>query len=200
MLRTVTKNRENDRPRQFYEYGAFQSREVKVELWASNSGGETRARLQISAVDLTSGWRFDLPEKEVVLVENGSTEHRSGSCPQPGEAEAKDKSAPSGTVVLHAKLVDLSGNVLARYSDWPQPYKFLDLSDPGLEVVVEGEEVVVSSKKPVKGVWLDVEGDDEGINSVSRFWMATIGAHDFSWMFSRGIYSGWGLKGWEGRR
>lgn len=127
--------------------------------------------MHVSAIDLNSDWRIDLPEKEVTLSENSNTEVWSGACPEPPKEKATDPSAPSGTVVVHARLVDRGGSVLARFSDWPQPYKFLDLPDPGLKVDVKGDEVVISAKKPVKGVWLDVDGDDEGVdwadNSVS---------------------------------
>lgn len=170
MKRTVTKNRENDRTRQFYEYGAFQFREGTIEIWACNSRTETRTTLYISAVDLNSDWRYNMPKKEVVLAENSSTELWSGACPQP-QVNRGDKSAPSGTVVVHAKLVAEDGEVLARYSDWPQPYKLLELPDPGLEVKVQDDKAEVIVKRPAKGVWLDLEGDEEGVewedNSVS---------------------------------
>ncbi len=127
--------------------------------------------LQVSAVDLNSDWRIDMPENEVVLSENASSELWSGPCLQPSKEKASDQAAPSGTVVLLAKLVDQQGRVLARFSDWPQPYKLLDLPDPGIKVEVGDGEVVVSAAKPAKGVWLSVEGDDEGVefddNSVS---------------------------------
>jgi beta-mannosidase len=171
--REIAKNRPNDRPRNFYEYGSFQSRQVTLSIWASNSKHfESTYTLKVSAYDIATDWRLDPPEQEVVLGENRSTELWSGICPEPPMDQAFDKVAPSGTVVIHAMLL-FKGEVIARYTDWPQPYKFLDLPDPKLKVKVSGAKVILNVEKPVKGVWLSVEGDDEGIefgdNSLDLF-------------------------------
>jgi beta-mannosidase len=171
--REVTKNRPNDRPRNFYEYGSFQSRQVRLAIWACNSKHtEVTYTLKVSAYDIATDWRFDLPDKEVSLGENRSTEIYSGSCPEPPPDNAFDKVAPSGTVVIHAILLN-QGVVVARYSDWPQPYKLLDLPDPKLSMEMREGELRLSVEKPVKGVWLSVEGDDEGVefedNSLDLF-------------------------------
>jgi beta-mannosidase len=171
--REVAKNRPNDRPRNFYEYGSFQSRQVTLSIWASNSKHhESSYILKVSAYDINADWRLDLPEREVILGENRSTELWSGICPEPPLDKAFDKVAPSGTVVIHAMLL-FKGEVIARYTDWPQPYKLLDLPDPKLKVEVRDGEISLNVEKPVKGVWLSVEGDDEGIefgdNSLDLF-------------------------------
>lgn len=62
--------------------------------------------------------------------------------------------------------------MLARYSNWPEPWKYLIFpTDIGLEVEVEGEQVTLSCKKPIKGVVLDtknaegeVKWSDQGID------------------------------------
>jgi beta-mannosidase len=170
--REVAKNRPNDRPRNFYEYGSFQSRQVTLSIWASNFKHQSTYTLKVSAYDIATDWRLDLPEQEVVLAENRSTELWSGICPEPPLDQASDKVAPSGTVVIHAMLLE-DGEVTARYTDWPQPYKLLDLPDPKLKVEVRNGEIRLNVEKPVKGVWLSVEGDDEGIefgdNSLDLF-------------------------------
>jgi beta-mannosidase len=170
--REVAKNRPNDRPRNFYEYGSFQSRQVILSIWASNSKHESSYTLKVSAYDISTDWRLDLPEQEVILGENRSTELWSGVCPEPPLDQALDKTAPSGTVVIHAMLLS-KGEVIARYTNWPQPYKLLDLPDPKLKVAVRDGEISLNVEKPVKGVWLSVEGDDEGIefgdNSLDLF-------------------------------
>lgn len=171
--REVTKNRPNDRPRNFYEYGSFQSREVTLSIWGCNSKHtESSYTLKISAYDIASDWRLDLPEQEVTLGENRSTELWSGICSEPPLDRAFDKTAPSGTVVTHAILIS-KGKVVARYTDWPQPYKLLNLPDPKLKVEVRDGKVTMNVEKPVKGVWLSVEGNDEGIefgdNSLDLF-------------------------------
>lgn len=171
--REVAKNRPNDRPRNFYEYGSFQSRQVTLSIWASNSKHfDSSYTLKVSAYDVSTDWRLDLPEREVILGENRSTEIWSGMCPEPPIDQAFDKVAPSGTVVIHAMLLE-EGEVIARYTDWPQPYKLLDLPDPKLKVEVKDGEIGLNVEKPVKGVWLSVEGDDDGIefgdNSLDLF-------------------------------
>ena len=170
--REVSKNRPNDRPRNFYEYGSFQSRQVTLSIWASNSKEESTYTLKVSAYDIATDWRFDLPEQEVTPGENRSTELWSGICPEPPIDQAFDKTAPSGTVVIHAVLIS-KGEVIARYTDWPQPYKLLDLPNPKLRVEVKNGEIRLNVEKPVKGVWLSVEGDDKGIefsdNSLDLF-------------------------------
>ena len=171
--REVTKNRPNDRPRNFYEYGSFQSREVTLSVWGCNSRHtESTYTLRISAYDIATDWRTDLSDKEVTLGENRSTELYSGKCPEPPLDQAHDKIAPSGTVVIHAVLIS-SGEVVARYTDWPQPYKLLDLPDPDLRVEVGEGGIKLNVDKPVKGVWLSVEEDDAGVefddNSLDLF-------------------------------
>jgi len=173
--RQVEKNRPNDRPRNFYEYGSFQSRKVKLSIWGCNSKHtESECTLKISAYDIATDWRIDLPPQGVILGENRSTELWSGPCPEPPLDKAFDKVVPSGTVVVHTTLM-ANGVVIARYTDWPQPYKLLDLPDPKIKVEVEvGNGVMrLNVEKPLKGVWLSVEGDGEGVefgdNSLDLF-------------------------------
>lgn len=76
-------------------------------------------------------------------------------------------------MVIHA-TVEVGGEVVARMSNWPEPYKLIEPIDPGLSVKVDeaGDRVVVRAEKPVKGLWMDVVGDDEGVvwgdNAVSK--------------------------------
>lgn len=51
--------------------------------------------------------------------------------------------------------------LLARCSNWPEPYKYLSFPDPQLKIDVDGEVVTISCRKPVKGIILDVEGDED---------------------------------------
>lgn len=71
-------------------------------------------------------------------------------------------------VVLATLKVD--GQVLADDIAWPQPIKYLDLSDRRLSVTIDGTKAVVSAKNPVKGfVFDEVEGmnlSDNGFDVV----------------------------------
>ena len=54
-----------------------------------------------------------------------------------------------------------SGETLRSSADWPQPLKYLDFHDRNVSISVDGEKVNLQTDKPVKGVILDVEGDDD---------------------------------------
>ena len=171
ILRLVEKNREHDRPRQYYEYGAFQSANARAEVWCSNGAQEQTVQFQLQAIDVVTGWSQNIVSRQVVLGENRSTEIWSGEIPGPDKEDAFDSFAPTGTIVLHASVTRQNGEV-TMYDDWPQPYKFLDLPDPGIKIDVHEDKVVLRCEKPAKGVWLDVDGADEGVvwgdNSVSE--------------------------------
>lgn len=53
-----------------------------------------------------------------------------------------------------AARVWVDGHIAARDVDWPQPFKYLDLSDRGLDVTVsesaEGRVLKINTQKPVK--------------------------------------------------
>jgi beta-mannosidase len=63
-------------------------------------------------------------------------------------------------IVVQARLVDGNGGVLARYSNWPEPWKYLIFPDPKLRIEVNGDEVTLTCAKPIKGLVLDVEGEE----------------------------------------
>jgi beta-mannosidase len=54
----------------------------------------------------------------------------------------------------------VDGVVVATDSAWPDPIKFLDLSDRGISITVPAkDQVIVSSERPIKGfVFEEVEG------------------------------------------
>lgn len=155
ILRSVTKNRETDRPKQFYEFGAFQTKEANISIWSANSTLiSQKLRLILSFHDLASSW-METRSSTVTLLPNQSTELLVVHVPTPAADPASGAS-----VVASAKLVDDAGIVVARYADWPQPFKHLNhLGNTGLRVEVSGERIRVSAKKPVKGVVLSVAGD-----------------------------------------
>ncbi|KAJ7069084.1 glycoside hydrolase [Mycena belliarum] len=161
IMRTVLKNRANDRPPQYYEYGNFQSYGATLEIWGTNAGLTPRAaQLELHFVDLNH------------------------TAPKPGDGAARDSlpgpparggaaAPPTGdahfttthSVVVGARLLDVeSGAVLARFADWPQPFRALEpalLHDPGLALAVDADTgaVSVSATRPVKGLVLSAVGD-----------------------------------------
>ncbi|KAJ4478306.1 glycoside hydrolase [Lentinula aciculospora] len=174
IIRTVIKNKPNDRPRQFYEFGSFQSREATLDIWAVNGSLSPRsASLELHFVDLCSSWSHK--ETQVVqLPSNQATELLSITCPEPPKPNAPppglSECTTTSSVVVGARLLDLvNGDVLARFADWPQPYRFLDFVDPGLKISVqssgdaETSMVFLDVEKPGKCVVLSVADDGEDV-------------------------------------
>ncbi|THH14093.1 hypothetical protein EW146_g6196 [Bondarzewia mesenterica] len=72
---------------------------------------------------------------------------------------------PTGSsVVVSAKLVNEdTGEVVAQYADWPQPFKYLHLPTTAeVNAKVSGEQVRVSVVRPVKGLVFSVAEEDGG--------------------------------------
>ncbi|GBE85088.1 Beta-mannosidase B [Sparassis crispa] len=162
IFRTVMKNRYNDRPKQFYEFGAFLATEAHIEVWANSALLQPRkVNVVLKSFDLLSDWTHE-QTTEAVLLPNQSTELLYIPCPSPPVSEsAGPLVTPSYSVVVGARLVDpTSGEVLARYADWPQPYRHTDYSDPGLQIAIDGEKIVITVDKPVKALVLS--SDDDG--------------------------------------
>ncbi|TFK75967.1 glycoside hydrolase family 2 protein [Pluteus cervinus] len=137
--------------------------ETKLEIWGTNSTlSPKKVVLAVAAFDLESEWTHEW-EQDVTLNPNSSTELFSGALP--GQPVRTKKSEVPRTIIVSARLLDEDRIVIGRYSNWPEPFKFIHFPSPealGLQVVVgaDGESVTLSTKKPVKGIVLDVEGDD----------------------------------------
>ncbi|KAJ7165676.1 glycoside hydrolase [Mycena crocata] len=174
VMRTVIKNRANDRPPQYYEFGNFQSYGATLEIWGTNASlTERAATLELHFVDLKSTWTHT-EMHSIILLPNQATELLALPCPGP---PADAATLPTGdalfttthSVVVGARLMDEeSGAVLARYADWPQPFRFIEpalLRSPGLKVGVDAEtgNVTVSAERPVKGLVLGALGDGEDV-------------------------------------
>ncbi|KAJ7688293.1 glycoside hydrolase superfamily [Mycena rosella] len=176
VMRTVShKNRANDRPPQYYEFGNFQSYGATLEIWGTNASLTARsATLEIHCVDLQSPWTHT-ETHAVTLLPNQATELLAMPCPGPPRAAAAPP--PTGdaqfttthSVVVAARLLDAAdGAVLARVADWPQPLRFVEpalLRDPGLALAVDTATgaVTVRAARPVKGLVLSAVGDGDDV-------------------------------------
>ncbi|PCH40558.1 glycoside hydrolase family 2 protein [Wolfiporia cocos MD-104 SS10] len=163
IFRTVIKNRDNDRPKQFYEFGAFQSVAANIEVWATNSTLEPHSvRLVLQSADLSSLWTHT-EIHDVVVHPNQSTELLSMPCPCPPPIKSDDHPmTTSHSIVVGARLEDpITGEILTRCADWPQPYRLVDVPDPNLEVHVEDERIQVKAQRPVKCLVFSVLGDED---------------------------------------
>lgn len=95
---------------------------------------------------------------DVTLPPNASTE--VSNAPLPGQEPRHSEAVPPRPIVVSARVLDAGGKVLARTANWPEPYKFLTLPEPGLRLDVAGDEVTVSSTAPLKGLVLDAPEAD----------------------------------------
>ncbi|KAI0053587.1 glycoside hydrolase family 2 protein [Auriscalpium vulgare] len=134
-----------------------------LEIWGTNSTYEEKhATLQVTSFDLEKpGWQ-DQWEKKIVLAPNSSTELWKGEVP--GQPVRTTTSEVPKDIVVSARLLGEDGAVLSRYSNWPEPFKYIHfpaVEDLGFKIATlgDGESVELSTLRPIKGVVLDAEGD-----------------------------------------
>ncbi|ESK93576.1 glycoside hydrolase family 2 protein [Moniliophthora roreri MCA 2997] len=156
IFRTVHKNRPNDRPIQFYEYGAFQSVRATLDIWAANSNlNPVAGTLEVTFFDLDDQDFRQTEIRQVILQSNQSTELITG---------IKVPRAPGGTIVVQAKIVGELGEVLALETNWPEPYRYLDVPDAGLTVSAklvdaDSAEVILEVQRPARCLMLSLKED-----------------------------------------
>lgn len=133
---------------------AFYEIEQEIQIWGCNSTLESKqVNVELTSFDLEDGV-VDTCNFDVKLLSNSSTEIFKGRAPcQP--VRNSDAEAPR-SIIYHARLLE-KGKVLARYSNWPEPWKYLTFADPGLQIRVDGDRVELSCSKPIKGIVLAVE-------------------------------------------
>ncbi|KAL1410297.1 hypothetical protein Q8F55_004303 [Vanrija albida] len=139
---------------------AFYTIRHEVELWGCNSTVEPKAaKVELVSFDLNDGV-VDKRDFPVVLQPNASMEIWKGDVPgQPVRTSVSQAPRP---IVVQAVLRDGDGgSVLARYSNWPEPWKSLTFPEAKLKLAVNGDTVTVTAEKPIKGLVLDVEGGGE---------------------------------------
>lgn len=102
--------------------------------------------------EITGTWSETLD-----LSPNASTEIKTLQVPgQPIRTSTSQTPLP---IIIQTQLIDPeTQEILARYSSWPEPLKYLLFPDPGLKITVEGEEITLECERPVKGAVLDTEG------------------------------------------
>ncbi|PAV20886.1 glycoside hydrolase family 2 [Pyrrhoderma noxium] len=136
--------------------------DTEVEIWGTNNQLEEKTvTLDVRCFDLRSEWT-DSWSKQVVLASNASTELWKGILP--GQPTRTKLSEVPKTIIISARLLD-GNTVLGRYSNWPEPFKYIhfppvETSGLNIETKEDGETLILSCKKPIKGIILDVEGED----------------------------------------
>lgn len=158
LTRTVSKKFTNPKT------AAFFTIDTTLEIWGTNKTLEDKAvTLDITCFDLENDrWTYKW-EQGAVLAANASTEIFKG--PLPGQPRRTKESQAPKSIIASARLLDQStGTLLARATNWPEPYKYLKfppLKEVELTVTLlgDGESVQLSSSRPVKGIVLDAEGE-----------------------------------------
>ncbi|TRM61585.1 glycoside hydrolase family 2 protein [Schizophyllum amplum] len=142
---------------------AFPTIDTVLEIWGTNSTlEEKQVKLEVTEFDLQSDW-MEKWEKNVTLAANASTELYKGLLK--GQPTRTKKSEVPRDIIVSARLLDADGAVLSRYANWPEPFKYIkfpSVEAVGLDISVadDGTTVSLSVKKPIKGVILDVDGEE----------------------------------------
>lgn len=131
-----------------------------IEIWGSNlTLRDITADIVVQAWDVETGKEtFNKTLKTAfLLLKNQSTEII--------DMEVPVKHANSGAenrIVVAAYIIE-NGVQIARYVNWPEPLKYVQLQKPKhLEATLakDGKSVEISAEVPVKGVALECEDDD----------------------------------------
>jgi beta-mannosidase len=137
---------------------AFIDEELNICGWATNTTLEKfTLLLSLQAFDLSTGKEVFSKEEQCEIPPNSSIELFDITAPE----MLVEKS--SQAVVFSARLLNLSNRteVVARCTNWPQPYRYLDMPKPNLAIRVEKDSIVVATKNvPVKGLWLYLKETD----------------------------------------
>ncbi|KAF2124870.1 glycoside hydrolase family 2 protein [Dothidotthia symphoricarpi CBS 119687] len=116
----------------------------EFEVWvASNQPKEIEATVELRFISIATGKEIKdkLVKERVKLVPNGTTDIFSGTIDNVDEEPH-----------VLATRIWVDGEIVSRDVDWPQPLKYLDFADRGLEVQPKGNTIVVKADKPTKGL------------------------------------------------
>ncbi|KAF1914739.1 glycoside hydrolase superfamily [Ampelomyces quisqualis] len=116
----------------------------EYEVWVASQREEEDivATVELRFISVKSGNEIkDKVVKSIRLVSNGTTDVLSGTIDNRNEEPH-----------VLAVRIWVDGNIVSRDVDWPQPLKYLDFEDRGLQVVPQGETITVRASKPTKGL------------------------------------------------
>jgi beta-mannosidase len=107
------------------------------EVWvASQRQHEILVTVELRYISIKTGMDIkDRNVKQVKLVPNGTTEVFSGTIDNRNEEPH----------VLSARLW-IDGEIVSRDVDWPQPLKYLDFEDRGVQVIPQGDTILVKAE------------------------------------------------------
>lgn len=133
---------------------AYGEKIVTFDVWGVNSTLKSHdIPYKVQYFEISTGRKvFESNLKTVELLPNQSTEISS-------KVDITNYNPPNIVASIEFKLP--SGETLRSSADWPQPLKYIDFSGRKVTCSVKGERVRIEADKPVKGVILDVEGDND---------------------------------------
>jgi beta-mannosidase len=132
--------------REHFDWSVVHARVPKTsgyEVWvASQKPHHILATVELRFISIKTGEEIKgKVVKDVKLVPNGTTDVTSGTIDNRNEEPH-----------VLAVRIWIDGEIVSRDVDWPQPLKYLDFEDRGLEVTPHGETIAVRAKKPTKGL------------------------------------------------
>ncbi len=125
-------------------------KQSRYELWVvSDRQQEVQGTVELRYISVTTGedLRPSVVRENITIAANGTTTVIA-------DGLLDHLTVPEPHILAARLWVD--GQVVARDVDWPQPFKYLDFADRGLEVTARagttGEEQIlqISARKPVK--------------------------------------------------
>jgi beta-mannosidase len=142
------------------------ARDISFDVWIASSRVEpVEVLVTVRFISVVSGRDVAEPiETKETAVANSTTEIIAGEAAPPAIPNAGDPSIPFDVTkydpyVIHATLT-VAGEVVAKDTAWPDPIKYLNMSDRNIRFDVVGDSrLIVTADKPVKGlVFEEVEG------------------------------------------
>lgn len=114
------------------------------EVWvASNQPAEVTATVELRFISVSTGKEIKekVVKKDIKIAANGTTDVVSGTIDNVQEEPH----------VLAARIW-VDGEIVSRDIDWPQPLKYLNFEDRGVEVTPHSDTIHVKASKPTKGL------------------------------------------------
>jgi beta-mannosidase len=113
------------------------------ELWvASSQSEEVSAIVELRFISISTGKEIkEAIKREVRVIANGTTDVLSGMIDNINEEPH-----------VLATRISVNGEIVSRDVDWPQPLKYLNFDDRGIEVIPGNESITVRAAKPTKGL------------------------------------------------
>lgn len=133
--------------RAHHDWSVVHARPAKssdYELWvASSKTHELVVTVELRYISIASGEEIQpkVVRKDVRITPNGTTEIFKGTI---------DNTTTEPHVL--AARIWIDGQVVSRDVDWPQPLKYLDFHERGVEVMPEGDMIRIRAKRPTKGL------------------------------------------------